>query len=448
VLGHLEQKDQSAVAGGAVLLASHAERGEVWDKAADYLVKALAQSVRSWAFQEAIALYDRTLRVLEHLPAKTSAPFAVRARLLVYNPLISFGSVGRALETSHEAEELARGLGDKRQLALVMVGRASLLWWAGTHETELVEEALQLANELDDLSLRVTALQAYGDLLRLKGELREASDCYTQVIESLSGELEMRRLGWSGIPSVMARSNLTWTLVSIGEFERAGHVISRAMEQVRVVRDPYSLVHAYCGQGLYQSAIGEPQAAMGSFEAAYRVTQRADFFSSFSAVFLAVAYAQGGRPADALALLLEAERNGAYGPANIHRWFLHYMALAQAHVAMGALPLAYAAVSRAEEIAEGAQAPAYQAAALQIHGSVAAKDPAMKADGICAIYQRAIDIARPCGMRPLIAQCMAGMALACKAAGDISVASDYDNQARQLFDELGLPPDSPMRRQK
>ena len=124
------------------------------------------------------------------------------------------------------------------------------------------------------------------------------------------------------------------------------------------------------------------------------------------------------------------------------------MALAQAHVAMGALPLAYAAVSRAEEIAEGAQAPAYQAAALQIHGSVAAKDPAMKPDGICAIYRHAIDVARPCGMRPLIAQCLAGMAQACEAAGDVAAAADYGNQARKLFDEMGMPPDSPMRRQK
>jgi hypothetical protein len=68
------------------------------------------------------------------------------------------------------------------------------------------------------------------------------------------------------------------------------------------------------------------------------------------------------------------------------------------------------------------------------------------ADGICAMYQRAIDIARPCGMRPRIAQSLAGMAQACEAAGDIAAAADYGNQARPLFDELGLPPDSPMRR--
>ena len=41
-------------------------------------------------------------------------------------------------------------------------------------------------------------------------------------------------------------------------------------------------------------------------------------------------------------------------------------------------------------------------------------------------------------MRPLIGQCLAGMAQACEAAGDIAAAADYRNQARQFFDELGL----------
>ena len=104
-------------------------------------------------------------------------------------------------------------------------------------------------------------------------------------------------------------------------------------------------------------------------------------------------------------------------------------------------------VAADEELAEKAQALADLASALEIHGRIAARDLAATADSICAIYQRAIDIARPCGMRPLIAQCLAGMAQVHEAAGDIAVAADYDIQARRLFDELGLPPNSPMRRQ-
>jgi hypothetical protein len=97
---------------------------------------------------------------------------------------------------------------------------------------------------------------------------------------------------------------------------------------------------------------------------------------------------------------------------------------------MGALPLAQTAICKAEELAEGAQALAYLASALEIRASITARDPAATADSICAIYQRAIDITRPCGMRPLIAQCLAGMAQACEAAGDVAAAGGYGNQAR------------------
>jgi tetratricopeptide (TPR) repeat protein len=431
-------------------LASHAERGGVWDKAAHYLVEALAQTAHGFAYHEANALYDRTLGALKHLPPSTSSPLAVRARVLMFNPLVWFGELERLLEITREAEALACALGDKRQLAWAKVNLATISWIACKHEAGLQssEEALRLANELDDFSLRFVSRFAHAELHHAKGALREASNLFTQVIDSLSGELEMRRFGYLAIPSVIARTFLTWSLVSLGEFERARQTMSHVMERVPHFRDPYTAAYAYISQGLYQSATGKPKAAViESFEAANRFRPQADSVLQLLLPWLGVAYTEGGRPADALALLLEAERNGTYGSGNIHSWFHHHVALAQAHLAMGALPLAQAAIGRAEEIAEGAQAPAYLAAAVQIHGSVAATDPAMKADGICAIYQRAIDIARPCGMRPLIAQCLTGMAQVHEAAGDIAAATDYDIQARQLFDEMGMPPDSPMRRQ-
>ena len=71
----------------------------------------------------------------------------------------------------------------------------------------------------------------------------------------------------------------------------------------------------------------------------------------------------------------------------------------------------------------------------------------MTAGAVCAIYQHAIDVAQACGMRPLIAECLAGMAQACKAAGDVAAAAGCNDQAHQLFDELGLPPGSPLRRE-
>lgn len=68
VLSHLEQSNRSPASAGSVALASHAERGEIWDRAARHLIGALSQAVAASANREAIALYDRTLHALKQLP--------------------------------------------------------------------------------------------------------------------------------------------------------------------------------------------------------------------------------------------------------------------------------------------------------------------------------------------------------------------------------------------
>ena len=190
-------------------------------------------------------------------------------------------------------------------------------------------------------------------------------------------------------------------------------------------------------QGFYQLAIGKSEEAIESFEVAYRIFQRDNGIMPISSAFLGAAYVQVGRPTDALALLLEVEQKDTYGSAFMRTH--NYMALAQAHLSMGALPLAQAAIGSAEKISGEARALGQLAAVLQIRASIAAADPAMTANSTCAIYQRAIDIGRPCGMRPLVAQCLAGMAQACEASGDVAAAATYNDEARHLFDELGLP---------
>ena len=268
-----------------------------------------------------------------------------------------------------------------------------------------------------------------------------------QVIDKLSGELEMKRLGWPGIASVFARSFLTYSLVSLGEFEKARQIISRAIEQVRL-----SVIHipagtAYVGQGFYQLAIGKSKEAIKSFEVAYRISQRDNVIMLLSIAFLGAAYAQGRTTGRCTCAAVGSRAEGYVWTSSLHAdslitwpWLRLTSPWVHCHLRrrLSAAP---------RKLLRRAQAPGLSGRALQIRANIAAKDPAATADDICAIYQRAIDIARPCGMRPLIAQCLAGMAQAHEAAGDVAAAADYDNQARQLFDELGLPPDSPMRRQ-
>ena len=42
-------------------------------------------------------------------------------------------------------------------------------------------------------------------------------------------------------------------------------------------------------------------------------------------------------------------------------------------------------------------------------------------------------------MRPLIGQCLAGIAKACEAAREVATAAEHSEQAQRIFDELRLP---------
>ncbi len=440
VLDHLEQREPSGPGDGAALLASHAERGEVWAKAARYLIRSLSHAIRGSANHEAIALYDRTLKAVDRLPASASIPLAIDARLHVYSPLLALGEIDRLVTVMSEADSLAHDLGDKRRLAATTSQLSGALWLAGKHEAGLrsAELAVRLAEELDEFVLSLSARFNKANLLHAVGALREATALYTAIIDDLDGEFELKRFGWPGIPSILARGLLAWSLASLGEFEKARQTKERAMVLVDQIRDPYSAVYAYVGQGLYESAIGQAEAAIESFEAAHRITQQSDVVLPITTAWLGAAYARGGRPHDALSLLVDAERQGAYRFGGLYNAIHHYMALAQAHLAVGALPAAQTAIGRAQEIAEQAGELAHLASVLQIRGTIEAADPASGARAACASYQRAIDLARPRGLRPLVAHSLAGMAEACEAAGDGVTAATHREQARLLFNELGL----------
>ena len=148
------------------------------------------------------------------------------------------------------------------------------------------------------------------------------------------------------------------------------------MELVGQLRDPYSTVYAHIGEGLYQSAMGHAKSAIAAFEAAHHITQQADIVLPIVTAWLGDAYVQGGRPRDALVLLMEAERKGAYRFGGLYNAIHHYMALAQAHLAVGALPAAQTAIGRAQEIAEQAGELAHLASVFRIRGSIEAAAPA------------------------------------------------------------------------
>jgi tetratricopeptide (TPR) repeat protein len=259
------------------------------------------------------------------------------------------------------------------------------------------------------------------------------------VVADLTGELEFKRFGLHAIASVLVRGHLAWSEIWLGEFDSASRTIARAQEIVRQVPEPYATVYAYMAEGLYHIGRGEPAKAITAFEVAHRVNAEADILLPIALAWLGGALALGGRAEEAVDLLLAAERDGTYKSGGKYCWVHHYLSLAQAHLALRHFALARAALDKGREIAEAAEELVHLAWILKASGDVEAADPSGLPDAALPSYQRAIDIARPRGLLPLLAQCLVGLAETLRRCGETEPAARHYAEADGIFRHLGLP---------
>jgi predicted ATPase len=116
-LAYLESLPKGAVSDMAETLSFHAERGQVWDKAAQYLTAACARAIAKSANREAIAYFDRGLAAVDHLPKDQAMPYAIDLRLRAGAAFLAMGDIEHLIAAMHEADQLAGSMGDKRRQA-------------------------------------------------------------------------------------------------------------------------------------------------------------------------------------------------------------------------------------------------------------------------------------------------------------------------------------------
>ena len=88
------------------------------------------------------------------------------------------------------------------------------------------------------------------------------------LIADFSGELERKRFGWPGIPSVFCRAFLGSALTFIGKFDEAVKVFEKGMQIADEVGHPYSQTVireelAYCLLWMIEDAELEQLTARG-----------------------------------------------------------------------------------------------------------------------------------------------------------------------------------------
>jgi class 3 adenylate cyclase/tetratricopeptide (TPR) repeat protein len=435
----IERQFASRLGEQVVRLAEHALLAEMWDKAVGYFLTAIAQAVERSANREAVALFEHALTAAGKLPPGPAATeAAIDLRLAVISALLPLGEHARLVRLLDEARDLAIGIDDRPRLARIYPPLIRTLWMAGEHNAAraVAERAVALADELGDPAGNLAARFHLGLVSHALGEYRTAVELHGQVVAQLAGPLALERFGWAGYPSVISRSFLAWSLIELGEFDRAAEVVVDGQRLAARTGHAYSLVMINAAAGLLELRVGRPHRAVALLETAATTCAAHEVrtLDPLVCAWLGMALARAGEVERSVALLEPGDTKGE-PPVGQYIRFFCLLGLAEAYRAAGRHGEALVAAEKALDLARSTGEQGHAAHALVLIGDVvAAADPERAAE----VWRRAVDIGNACGMRPLVAECRYRLGELSLKSGCLPDALAELTIARDLFEQIEL----------
>ncbi|HJR02956.1 MAG TPA: AAA family ATPase [Methylomirabilota bacterium] len=417
-------------------LAHHALQGGLWDKAVLLYRRAGAKAAAHSAYREAVTCSEQALHALTHLPpGKERDEQEVDLRLDLHNALTPHGEVGRMLETLHEAERVAAGLGDQRRLGQIAAYMTQGYWWSGQPDraVESGQRALAIAGTLGDRSLAAIATLRLGQAYLSLGEYRRAIEAFSRNVASP----ESTPTGGAALRSAAAHAFMAWSLAYLGDFADAASHAQEAERLAESAQHDLSLALAYAGAGRPHLVQGNFPLAVSWLGRSVAICRRANFEPLFLLVAsdLGQAYALSGRAEEGVALLAEATaQSAALNLRPTHAWNLTM--LAEACALAGRPVEALAHVERGLAMARAHRQRWLVAEALRILGQLRSAEGA--GDAARAALEEAAGIAQDIGLRPLLGRCHLSLGEALQRAGDLEAGRGHLEQAAALFREMDM----------
>ena len=394
-------------------LASHALRGEVWDKALTYSRQAGEKAMARSAHREAVGYFEQALGALPHLPEqRDTREQAIDLRLALRSALNLPGDLGRILALLREAEAIATALDDPRRLAQLSLFLSTHFRIMGAYDQAIAaaQRALALTTAGGEVVLHALANQYLGFVYHAQGDYRRAIDLLRQTVTSLGGAQPRERFGRVSLPAVLSRAHLAWCHAELGTFLEGHAHGEEGLRIAEVVNHPASIMIASWRAGLLPLLRGDLRRASPLLERAMGLCQEADlpiYFPRMAAA-LGAAYTLGGRVADAVPLLTQALEQ-TIATETVAYQVRCSVPLGEAHLQAGRLEEAHALAERALAHARERQERGNQAYVLRLLGDIAVHRAPPDVDVAATHYRQALALAEALGMRPLQAHCHYGL---------------------------------------
>ena len=424
-------------------LAHHAVRGELREKAVDYTRQAGLKAAARSALSDARVWFEQALGVLEALPENPSTleqSFEIRLEL---RPVLNqLGEVQRVRDRLREAEALAERLNDDRRRGRAGAFVTMALNDLGELDDALVTgtRALAIAGRLGDVRLRILATSCLVEGHYYRGEYERVVELATGNLAALPADWASEYFGLAVPPSVLDRSYLAMSLAQLGRFIEAATYEAEAIRLAEPTRHAHTVGWAHLAAGTLRLLKGDwPNARTLIEHWIAAVRPRNVVFQLPTAVASSAwALAQLGEASEALDRLREGERllerQAARGFIAYRGWDYH--SLGRAGLLLGRLDEAQRLAERAVESSPGQHG--FAADARHLLGDIATHPDRLDAESGEAHYRRALELAEPRGMRPLVAHCHFGLGKLYRRTGDGAKAEEHLTTARAMYREMDM----------
>ena len=430
-------------------LAHHAVRGEVWDRAVDYLRKAGTKAYARGALSDSRERYQQALDLLTRLP---STPEYIRrgidVRLELHAPLVGLGDLPRTVELHQEAGELARQLEDRPRLGRIASRMANLAWLDARYPSaiELAQEALRIAAAIDDpdvraeaTDVRINATQVLGLTYLSLGQYHTSIELLRQNVEGPVAPVARQSSGFTIPPYVFGCGLLAWGSALLGDFETALTYGRRGVDEAEVSGSFHAQAAACLYLAIALVSRGEFEAALPLCERGLRLSETGaiSFWRAFGYSMWGWALACSGDPDQGLpyleqgALLQEGVGIKAIRSVFWTRW-------GEGLLLNGDILKARSAAVRALELAVASGERGFEAEAHCLLARTAAEGRAPEVEAAGLHYERASALAAELDMGPLVARCHLGLGTVYRRTGNRQQVKNHLTTATMMFREMDM----------
>jgi class 3 adenylate cyclase/tetratricopeptide (TPR) repeat protein len=425
-------------------LAHHAVRGELREKAVDYLRQAGDKAAARSALPDARAWFEQALGVLDAMPQNRSIlEQGFEIRLELRPVLTQLREVRLALERLREAERLAEGLNDEHRRGRVWAHVTTLHSQLGELDEACASgtRALALARALGDLELRIVTTTYLEQAHYFQGDYGRVVELGTDNLAALPADRIHEP--FIGVPTPVSVYDRFWLVVSLAELGRFADAAEYAAEAMRLAgptHHAFTLGMAYRAAGTLHLLEGDWAKARSLIEQWVAVVRTGNV-----ALQLPTAIADGawvlshlGEASQALERLQEGEQLLELHAARgiVGHLGSSYHSLGRASLLLGRLDDALRLGGRAME--SSPRHSGFVAHVRHLLGDIALHPDRFDADSAEAHYRQALALAEPRGMRPLIAHCHLGLGKLYGRTDKHEQAQEHLTTATTMYRDMGM----------